>query len=248
MFGMEMGLSLRGVYLALLLSSLSLEVDSYAWKANRLHLGNFPQVRTLQALRASEAGNLDDMTVKDLKDLLRQKGLPVTGLKKQLIERLTDVKAAVEVDYLQTPKVNVLKRSLNLLTRKTKVSLGDNVSVLVDATEDEKKINKEKMLTTLKSESSRDVHQSSSKRVVPGGARSSVPESAKSTRAPQKKFENPKVQPKPFKRAAYDIDDDDFLGETLDKRDAAIINVFCVLNVEVITAKGHVSGLTNRQL
>lgn len=226
MFGMDSGLSLRGIYLALLVSSLSLEVESYAWKANRLHFGNFPQVRSLEPLRANEAGNLDDMTVKDLKDLLRNKGLPVTGLKKQLIERLTDAKAAVEVDYLQTPKVNVLKRSLNLSTRKTKVSLGDNISVLVDATEDEKKINKEKMPTILKSESSKDANQSSAKRVVPGGARSSTPESTKSTQAPQKKFENPKVPPKAFKRAAYDIDDDDFLGETFGWGHTVIVKVF----------------------
>lgn len=210
---MSMGLPLRGVYLALLVSSLSLEVESYAYKANRLHFGNLPQVRSLKTLRATEAGNLDDMTVKDLKDLLRNRGLPVTGLKKQLIDRLTDSKATAEVDYLQTPKVNVLKRSLNLLTKKTKVSVGDDVSVLVDATEDEKKINKEKMPTVLKSASSKDANQSNSKRIVPGSARVSIPESAKFTQAPQKKFDSPRVQPKAFKRAAYDIDDDDFLGE-----------------------------------
>ena len=74
----------------------------------------FPSARRPQdgivttCLRSSTSGDLNAMTVKDLKDLLRVKGLSVTGLKKELIERLTEStsgtsRSMIEHDYLASP-------------------------------------------------------------------------------------------------------------------------------------------------
>jgi hypothetical protein len=39
---------------------------------------------------ATSSGRLSDMTVKELKERLKEEGLPTSGLKAELVERLSD--------------------------------------------------------------------------------------------------------------------------------------------------------------
>jgi hypothetical protein len=97
-------------YSALLLSVLIVSALSFKGRSFLPSVGHLKCELLKTSLRLSASGDLNSMTVKDLKDLLRAKGLSVTGLKKELIERLTESKTAVEHDYLASPKSNILKR------------------------------------------------------------------------------------------------------------------------------------------
>ena len=160
-------------------------------------------LRSATSMNLGAKGKLNEMTVKDLKDLLREKGLSVTGLKKELVERLESV-AAVEPDYLKTPIVKVLKKTTSLL-RKAKITLGDNISILVDGSDDDTRLVK----VESRSESSTD----------------------RTDRADAKKSPAPKLMTQIVEvqqakkiiktpRVAYDIDDDDFISQMMDDGDA----------------------------
>ena len=206
----------RLVYAASLLSLVLISVNSFTSRTCQISTGLVRVLRSPTTLNLSDSRNLDDLTVKDLKDLLRTEGLSVTGLKKELIDRLTEAKSKTSVDYLKSPKVNILKRSLSSLTRKTKVSLGDNVSVVIDGTEDDMRIvtpppSKESRSPALKSSTS----SSTSKKIAV------VDHTVKSSVAPAEaiRIEKPKPIVKKGKPATYDIDDDDFLSQLMDEGD-----------------------------
>lgn len=206
----------RLVYAASLLSLVLLPVDSFTSRTCQISTGLTRVSKSPTTLNLSDSKNLNDMTVKDLKDLLRIEGLSVTGLKKELIDRLTEANSRNSVDYLKTPKVNILKRSISSLTRKTKVSLEDNVSVLIDGTEDDMRIvtppqSKESRSPALKTSAS-----SSAMKKTPV-----VDHAVKTVVAPAvaSRIEKPKPIAKKGKPAAYDIDDDDFLSQLMDEGD-----------------------------
>ena len=148
-------------------------------------------------------GKLNEMTVKDLKDLLREKGLSVSGLKKELIERLESV-SSVEPDYLKTPIVKVLKKTSSLL-RKAKITLGDNISILVDGSDDDTRLVK----VESRSESSTDRTDRADAK------RSPAPKSTTTIVEVQQAKRSVKSA-----RVAYDIDDDDFISQMMDDGDA----------------------------
>jgi hypothetical protein len=215
--GSNGGKSLKRLVCAVsLLSLVLISVDSFTRRTCQISTGFVRVSRSLTGLNLNDSKNLDGMTVKDLKDLLRIEGLSVSGLKKELIDRLTEAKSKTSVDYLKSPKVNILKRSITSLTRKTKVSLGDNVSVLIDGTEDDMRIvtpppSKESRSPALKTSAS-----SSTVKKVPV-----VDHTVKPSLAPVEAARNEKPKPivKKGKPAAYDIDDDDFLSQLMDEGD-----------------------------
>jgi SAP domain len=215
--GSNGGSSLKSlVYAASLLSLLLVSVDSFTSRTCQISTGLVRVSRSPTILHVSDSKNLDDMTVKDLKDLLRIEGLSVTGLKKELIDRLTEAKSKTSVDYLKSPKVNILKRSITSLTRKTKVSLGDNVSVLIDGTEDDMRIvtpppSKESRSPALKTSASSTAAKKAP--VVDHAVKASVVPVESSRK------EKPKPIVKKGKPASYDIDDDDFLSQLMDEGD-----------------------------
>ena len=201
----------RLVSVASLLSLVLISVDSFT--SRTCQISNGLVMRSATRLNLSDSKSYSEMTVKDLKDLLRIEGLSVTGLKKELIERLTEAKSATSVDYLKSPKVNILKRSIGSLTRKTKVSLDDNVSILIDGTEDDLKIvhpSKESRLSASKTSASSSTNKTP---VVDHAVKSVVAPTATS------RIEKPKPVVKKGKTAAYDIDDDDFLNQLMDEGD-----------------------------
>ena len=217
-------------YVALLLSILVVSGLSFNGRSFLPSIRQLKHVHEIASLHSSTSDDLNIMTVKDLKDQLRAKGLSVTGLKKELIERLTESKSKIEHDYLASPKSNILKRPLNLLTRRAKIALDENVSVLVDATEDDVRIikskttpNKEKdgnasntintaaSVGSKKKEASKSTHSdSTSNRIIEDSSSPYSPPSNKKT-SPEKS----RATAPASKSTAYSIDDDDFLDQIM---------------------------------
>ena len=194
------------VQVALVLSLFFSTGDSLQRQAHRhvaVGTAGSSLLRSVTVLKSGADGNLNEKTVKDLKELLRGKGLSVTGLKKELIERL-ELLPAVEPDYLKAPIVKVLRKGSTLL-RKTKVTLPDNISILVDGTDDDMRV--------VKVESRSQDNPDRTDRA--DAKRSPAPKSVtKLAEVPAtKKFVK-------TAKVAYDIDDDDFLSQMMDDGDA----------------------------
>ena len=217
-------------YSALLLSVLIVSALSFKGRSFLPSVGHLKCELMKTSLRLSASGDLNSMTVKDLKDLLRAKGLSVTGLKKELIERLTESKTAVEHDYLASPKSNILKRPLNLLTRKTKVSLDENVSVLVDGTEDDMRIIKSKAIPSKAKDHNvpNVINAAEKKTIVNKNCNSnsvSISNSNSNSNSRSDRINNSAVDSSPKKSStkstAYSIDDDDFLDQIMNDGDSS---------------------------
>lgn len=217
-------------YSALLLSVLIVSALSFKGRSFLPSVGHLKCGVLKTSLRLSASGDLNSMTVKDLKDLLRAKGLSVTGLKKELIERLTESKTAVEHDYLASPKSNILKRPLNLLTRKTKVSLDENVSVLVDGTEDDMRIIKSKAIPSkAKDHDVPSAIKSAEKKTIviknSNSNSNSISNSNSKSDSRSDRINNIAADSSPKKSStkstAYSIDDDDFLDQIMNDGDSS---------------------------
>ena len=213
-------------YSALLLSVLIVSALSFNGRSFLPSVGHLKYELLKTSLRLSASGDLNSMTVKDLKDLLRAKGLSVTGLKKELIERLTESKTAVEHDYLASPKSNILKRPLNLLTRKTKVSLDENVSVLVDGTEDDMRIIKSKATPSkAKDHNVPSVTNPAEKKMIINKNSNSNSISNSNSNSKSDRLNNSAADSSPKKSStkstAYSIDDDDFLDQIMNDWDSS---------------------------
>ena len=214
-------------YVALLLSILVVSGLSFNGRSFLPSIRQLKHVHEIASLRLSTSDDLNIMTVKDLKDQLRAKGLSVTGLKKELIERLSESKSKIEHDYLASPKSNILKRPLNSLTRRAKIALDENVSVLVDATEDDVRIIKSKTTpskvkdgnasNTINPAASVGSKKKEANKVTYSDSTSNrITEDSSSTHLPSNKKTIPeKSRAIASKSTAYSIDDDDFLDQIM---------------------------------
>ena len=231
------------LYTSLFLTLLVVSGLSFNGRPFLHSVGRLKHGRQITSLLSISSGDLNAMTVKDLKDLLRAKGLSVTGLKKELIERLTESKSTTGHDYLATPKSNILKRPLNLLTRKAKITLDENVSILVDGTDDDVRIIKSKTISNKavggnasgtmnsavssgfkKAAVNKSSNSNSNSNSDSGSNRvsNSVEESSSSYLSSNKKSSPEKPRVTTMKSTAYSIDDDDFLDQIMNDGDSAV--------------------------
>ena len=219
----HVGNSSQRIYFTLILSILIIHGNSFQqflpYGAKQSY--TLYPIRSDTSLQTGNSDHFNDMTVKDLKDLLREKGLTVTGLKKELIERLSaspstgsSTGSSSETDYLITPiSKPVKKTSTSALLRKTKILLDDNISILVDATNDDVRVTQESK------ESKGSVKKQIKEQVITSSTTREMTQNSQMKLKVEVENNKKNVNLSPKKRVPYDIDDDDFLNDIMDDGD-----------------------------
>jgi len=195
------------VIVALVFTSNAYQTSSRCKLQGSFHI----KTRSLTNLYTSNTVNeLSDKTVKELKDLLKLKGLPVGGVKSELVDRLMS-----PVDFLKNPIVKP-KKSGSLL-RKLKVIFDDNVSVVIEGSNDDKKlidtdINKKKIEENIGGKTPVGTKSGSGGKNPVGVNGGKPPVGTKQIISKEREL-NKEKDKKGRIAASYDIDDDDFYDD-----------------------------------